>query len=242
MLVRQTRVFVRSDEPANDWWQTLIGKVFRPLTGEFRDYLEWFWFSRYACEEQVDSGDCDISAIPNEYKQPLQPGGSRFHRSMRFRFNIADQAQFASFARRANELISQGGYCISDFREYDFVADTGSNRFLGVENREPETRRHQRAALTTEFYQSTSKLVLDTLVGPDENGRFRLERNDDPQNPRESTFQSLLHLFCNITDVPTDVLVYSKANPNLMVLSTIYEQVGTPPGGWDNVTAYPIRY
>jgi hypothetical protein len=147
-------------------------------------------------------------------------------------------------------LIGLGGYRISDFRDYDFALDTGSDRFLGVENRQPG-RKGQRATLTTTFYFAISKLVIDALVGPDDRGRFRMETNDDlGQNPRGSTFQSLLHLFCNIRDVPTDVCIYHKAQMSLIGFGTFQNPPPVAlPGGWDQddsgrmlVEAYPIRY
>ena len=240
MPIRQTRVFVPSNEPA-DWAETLIGRVFRPLTHEFETSLEWFWFSRYAGPAD-DSGDCDISLIADQYKQPLQEGTAPFHRSMRFRFNVPDERKCEALEQRAAALISAGGYQISDFRAYDFVSDTGSNRFLGVENRRTG-RAEQRAALTVEFYWSTSKLVIDALVGPDHNGRFRMETNDDQaNNPRGSTFQSLLHLFCNITNAPTDVVVFSKASLSLLGFGTFMYHAPDPPGGWESAVAHPIRY
>ena len=240
MSVRQTRVFVPSDEPLPDWAETLIGRVFHPLAHEFVDALAWFWFSRYGSPAD-DSGDCNIAVIPNGYKRPLDPSGIPLHRSMRFRFNVLDDCR-ADFEQRAAELIDGGGYRVSDFRDYDSIADTGNNRFLGVENRHPG-RAQQRAILTTKFYHAVSRLLIDALVGPDEQGRFRMETNEDlGQNPRGSTFQSLLHLFCNITNAPTDVYVFHKASMNLIGYCTLIYPPVDPPGGWDNVTAYPIRY
>lgn len=243
MSVRQTRVFVKSDESVEDWAETLIGRVFRPLTKEFADSLSWFWFSRYGVAAD-DSGDCDVSSIPEDYKHPLAPGGSPFHRSMRFRFNISDRDRAIVFESRAEELIRESGYRISDFRNYEFVGDTGNNRFLGVENRGTK-RAEQRALAVTSFYHAVSMLVIDALVGPDRTGRFRMETNDDlGQNPRGSTFQSLLHLFCNITNAPTDVYVYRKAGVSLVGLGTfMYPPAVTPEGGWDQeVAVYQIRY
>jgi hypothetical protein len=156
---------------------------------------------------------------------------------MRFRFRVDDPTQFE---RRADELINQNGYRVSGFLPYDSVADTGSNRVLGVENRRPG-RAEQRDQLVSGFYCASSKLIIDALTGPDENGRFRMERNDDlGQNPRGSTFQSLLHLFCNMTNVPTDVLVFRKGNN--ATFGTFMYPPDTPVGGWDDVTAFPIRY
>ena len=89
---------------------------------------------------------------------------------------------------------------------------------------------------------ATSRLVIDALVGPDGQGRYRLETNDvQSQNPRGSTFQSLLHLFCNITNVPTDVYVFQKDGLNVQYGTFVYVPP-TPPGGWDSVTPFPIRY
>jgi hypothetical protein len=243
MPIRQTRVFVRSNEPADNWAETVIGRVFFPLTSEFAGALIWFWFSRYG-ESADNSGDCDISLIPDEFKQPLDSSNGPFHRSLRLRFNIGDPFRCTAFEQRATELIGACGYRISDFRDYDHIADTGSNRFLGVENRQPG-HAEQRANLTTSFYCSISKLVIDALVGLDELRRFRMETNDDSiQNPRGSTFQSLLHLFCNITNVPTDVLVYHKVGMSLVGSGTfMYPPSISPIDGWDQLKeAYPIRY
>lgn len=240
MGIRQTRVFVPSSEPDAGWAETLIGKVFRPLTAEFAAQLDWFWFSRYG-STVTDSGDCDVARIPAEYKLPLQPGADASHRSMRFRFSIADDQQ-AAFERRALQVILEQGYRVSDFRPYDFVADTGNKRFLGNENRQPG-RAEQRALLVTQFYAATSRLVIDALVGPNEDGRYRMETNDDlQQNPRGSTFQSLLHLFCNITSTPTDVYVFQKAGLNVLGFGTFIHPPPAPPGGWDDSTAHPIWY
>lgn len=240
MPTRQTRVFVLSAEPLGDWAETLIGKVFAPLAREFDEALEWFWFSRYVLPAN-DSADCQIEAIPDEFKQLLDPGGNALHRSMRFRFSVSGELQEA-FERRASELIAAGGYCISDFRPYDSVDDTGSNRFLGLENR-GEGRREQRAALITNLYSVIAQLVVDALVGPDEQGRFRFEINDDTlNNPRSSTFQSVLHLFCNITDVPTDVYLFHKTDSGLIGCGTFMSAPPAPGGTWDSVTSHPIRY
>jgi len=105
MGTRQTRIFVRSDEP-DDWAETLVGRVLRPLTAEFSDSLNWFWFSRYG-QPADESGDCDIVQISAEYKV----GG--MHRSLRFRYDVADDQQTA-FETRALELINGNAYRVSD--------------------------------------------------------------------------------------------------------------------------------
>ncbi len=220
MAIRQTRVFVLSVEPAAGWAETLIGRVFRQLTEEFAESLVWFWFSRYGTTIDGDNGDCDIDQIPDEYKQPQQAGGVGFHRSLRFRFNISDAAQMA-FEGRLQQLITQHSYCISDIRDYDYVADTGCHRFLGVENRLP-ARDVRRADLVTHLYQTIAQLVIDCLVGPDAAGRFAIETNDNGQNPNGSTFESIHHLFYNITQVPLSVLI--AVGPQAGLLGTFWGQ------------------
>jgi hypothetical protein len=220
MAIRQTRVFVRSDEPAVGWAETLIGRVFRPTTEEFAESLRWFWFSRYSSTIDGDTVDCNIDLIPDEYKQPQQAGGVGFHRSLRFRFNVNDAAQ-AAFEDRLQQLVAQHGYRVSDIRDYDYVADTGGHRFLGVESRQPG-RDVRRADMVTHLYQTISQLVIDCLVGPDAAGRFRMENNDNDENPNQSTFESLHHLFYNITQVPLSILV--SAGPQANVLGTYWGQ------------------
>ena len=162
---------------------------------------------------------------------------------MRLRFSITDVERCSAFERRGTELIDAGGYRISDFRDYNYVADIGSPRFLGVENRQAG-RPERRAELGAAFYCAISKLVIDATVGPDEHGRFRMETNDDVnQNPRRSTFQSFLHLFCNITNVPTDVYLFHKATLGLIGFGTfMYHPTVSPADGWDRFEVYPIRY
>ena len=217
MAIKQTRIFANHDEPIN-WAETLIGRVVRPLVVEFKNSLHSFWFSRYVCQIGVpgeDCGDCDFNVIPNNFKQTIpgfvQPG----HRSMRFRFEVADSNQ-VDFEIRLQQLVLQHSYAISDVRDFDKLADLGGNRFLGAENRLPANAT-QRAQLVTHFLQSISELFIDALVGPDPENRFRLEYNNElQQNPNGSTFESLHHLFCNMTQVPVSILVSTGDQANLL--------------------------
>ena len=59
-----------------------------------------------------------------------------------------------------------------------------------------------------EFLCATSRFVIDALDGPDAAGRFTQETNiETGHNPNRNTFESVHHLFCNITNVPTDVML-----------------------------------
>jgi len=217
MANRQTRIFANQDEPLQ-WAETMIGRVIKPLITEFEDSLHSFWFSRYVCQIGVrdeDRGDCDFDQLPNHFKQAFPGFAQPGHRSMRFRFEIADASQ-VDFEAQLHQRIIQYGYAISDFREFNQLADLGGNRFLGVENRLP-INQARRAELVTNLLQSISALVIDALVGPDPENCYHIEYNDDlQQNPNASTFESLHHLFCNISQVPVSILVSTGEQANLL--------------------------
>jgi len=200
-MYRQTRIFVPLTVPFDTklWAETVIGGIIAPIVREELG-LQWFWFSRYNCATEADSGDCDISQIPAEFMVPQ----NRHFRSVRFRYSIAEGSRQA-FEDQCHSRIRDLGCCVSDFLNYDFLGDLGGDRHIGGERAEP--RRKHRAQLVAEMYQAISRVVIDALVGPDPQGRYRVEQNDNPENPLGSSFESLHHLFCNITDVPLRVLI-----------------------------------
>lgn len=217
MTIRQTRIFTNQDEPLH-WAETMIGRVIKPLIIEFEDSLHSFWFSRYVCQIGMngeDRGDCDFDSIPNNFKRAFPGFAQPGHRSIRFRFEIMDANQ-VDFEARLQELVIQHSYAISDVREFDQLADLGGNRFLGGENR-ILVKQTQRAQLVAHFLQSISALVMDSLEGPDPENRYYIEYNDElEQNPNGSTFESLHHLFCNISQVPVSILVSTGDQANLL--------------------------
>jgi hypothetical protein len=240
VISRQTRIFVPSSESEEDWAETLLGRVIRPLLSDFETQLSWFWFSRYNSGLE-DSEDCNIEVIPNTFKQVLPAWPDPRHRSLRLRYAIG-APHLTRFEQLALQQIQRYGYQVSDFRPYDFIADTGSHRFLGNENRLPG-RSQQRARLITQFYMASAHLVMDALVGPDKNGHYCLETNDDlVQNPAGSSFQSLHHVFCNITNAPTDVCVFQKTGLNVIGFGTFVHPAPAPPGGWDSSSTHPIWF
>lgn len=232
MPERQVRIFIRSDEPHPQWVETLVGRVVKPFVEEKGGALEWFWFSRYACPLD-DSGDCDINQIPDECKQPPR------HRSVRFRFSVANDQQQEVEADLIEKIAAAGAH-ISGIIPYNHVADTGNNRFVGAEDRS-DAKRQRRAGLVIAYFMSVSKLFLDYLVGPDADNRWRLEDNDDTlQNPERNAFQSLHHMFCNITEVPL-VVIFGLKGGVLHAGTRIYPPTA-PPGGWDHTGEMRVRY
>ncbi len=62
----------------------------------------------------------------------------------------------------------------------------------------------KRSQLVFGFLHSTSALYFDGLV--QDGAHWKAEKNDDAaQNPEGSGFESLLHLLCNVTQVPTPI-------------------------------------
>jgi hypothetical protein len=200
-MIKQTRIFVPPTTPfdTTSWAETLFGHIIRP-TAENASGLNWFWFSRHDCPANVDSDDCNIAEIPSEFLVPV----NNHYRSVRFRYSVDDEVVEA-FETSCDNRITENGCWISDFRNYDVVADLGSNRHIGGD-RSPERRQH-RAELIAMFYYATCRLALDALVGADEFGRFFFEYNDSSEIPLNSSFETPHHIFCNITDVPLRLLV-----------------------------------
>ena len=131
---------------------------------------------------------------------------SRFTAASGFRFDISDAEQ-QNFDNALDVLLNQFDYQVpGGVIAYDYLADLGGDRHVGNLNRNA-ARRQQRADLVALHYMSTSRLILDCLIGPDPQQRYLLETNDDPQNPQQSSFESLHHLFCNMTNVPTSILL-----------------------------------
>ena len=147
-MYRQTRIFAPLVSPFDNsqWAETLIGQIIAPVVLEgLRP--DWFWFSRYDCSSEEDSGDCDINHIPNEFMRPQ----NRHFRSVRFRYFIPEDSRQA-FEDRCLPYIQNAGCAISNFCDYDFFGDLGGPRHLGGERTEP--RQQCRARLVGKVYQA----------------------------------------------------------------------------------------
>ncbi len=195
---RQTRIFCPAAQPFDDgaWAETGLGTIVAPLV-RAQPRLAWFWFSRYV-SDRGDSGDCEIGQIPESFAM------DGLYRSLRLRYAVSAQRR-DEFERRALDLVEITGANVSDFRDYPWVDDLGGDRFIGADR--SRVRRESRANLVARYLDALSRVTLDCLTGPNEEGRFAFEPNDNDQNPHGSSFESMHHLFCNMTDVPTFVLV-----------------------------------
>ena len=172
-----------------------MGQIIKPVVEEFNPV--WISFFRYGQDRNGSGEDCDITQIPETF------GSSGLYRSVRFRVkhtNDGGEAFEASVMKR----IDESDFKASGFLDFPFVADFGSDRFIG----EPRTteRKAHRAELIAEFLNVGAKLFLHALIGPNENGFFHLEENAH----FGSSFEAIRHLFCNMTDAPTIVAVDSE--------------------------------
>ncbi|MFC1708311.1 hypothetical protein ACFL59_16080 [Planctomycetota bacterium] len=239
MQPRQTRVFVPSTEPQRGWTETLLGKVIRPLVAQHSTSLRWFWFSRYISTlgSGADVGDCDIQSIAAVFKQPVQSGGRPLHRSIRFRY-APSAGSSAAFEADLKAEVNRHGYAVSDCRDYDFLGDLGGDRFVGNEHR-TGTEPAKRAELIAKTFMALSEVVLHALVGADTSGRFGIEGNDNKENPEGSSFESLHHMFCNITSPPLSALVYQHPQAAHLSLGTYWSP---PPPGVQRITKLPLRF
>jgi hypothetical protein len=91
---------------------------------------------------------------------------------------------------------------------YPYIEDLASPRFLA----EPRTqeRERRRAGLHVSFLDATSKLFLDALTGPDDEGLYHVEQN--AKAFANSSFTAVRHLLCNMTEAPTPIFVDEAGN------------------------------
>jgi len=228
---RQTRIFTPNAPPFEEeyWYQQVLGQVVLPLFQSYRSKVKWLWFTRYVSRLGDDDGDCDISKLPSNYLL------NNAHRSIRLRFcaQKVDQKEFEGYGQ---QLIDQTGCFLSDWRDYDVIGDLGSDRF--VSDGTNYNMRAERAKLVVDFLYSNSRLVLSCLVGPESNGRWMFEHNAHPQNPHNSTFESIHHLFCNTTAVPLFAFLIKKNEE--ITLGTHWRLPPSP--GWEIITELPISF
>lgn len=201
MAFLQTRIYAPKFPPYDDarWAETMMARIIDPLTSD--DGLEWFWFTQYA-SVSPEFADSDGTNAPVGFFD------GQICRSLRFRFEV-DDSRREDFLAKAVALIDRERCWIADWRPYD-ESELGGDRFLGEDR--GDARRKRRLALVLDYTQCVSRLALHSLIPADDQGRFRYETNDNPQNPHGSSFFSLHHLFCNPTEVLLTVLVSSDGS------------------------------
>ena len=198
MVPLQTRIFVPPAPPYTNerWVETVAGRILNPVVQKHG--INYFWFTRYGGDKVDANVDADVTDIPEVFA----PKG--IFLSVRFRFWLDGQDRSAVEADIKAEVAAASCW-LSDVRPYDDMADLAWERFCG----EPFTgpRRQERRDLMRQFLCSSAKLFLHMLQGPLPSGEYFSEQNSCHHNPEGSTFESIHHLFCTMTEVPLRAVV-----------------------------------
>jgi hypothetical protein len=204
MTIRQTRIWIpRTKRFETLWAETVFGAIIAPIVRKYRAGLKWFWFSRYGCPPELDSGDSDFSKVPADFGDPE----TREFRSVKFRYCLSVRSPYLlkhlpkSFEARVRALVAEAGCLITDFRNYDYLADLGGLRHLEPDR--TKERMKERADLVAENYCSVAKLILHALKGPDKAwGRYSLPHSFWGPYDGETPFHVIHHILCNMTFLP----------------------------------------
>ena len=201
----QTRIFIPNKKPFDNvnWYESVLGNIINPIKREYK--LLNFWFSKYDCSIDIDSDDCNM----NKILEKIQPDEYNNLKSIRFRYDSSSTIFPDHLKSDLQERIKQFNCVISDFRDYDYIKNLSNEQHLSDENILDVEDINIRAELISNLYCAISKLTLHNLVGPNIDGYYDFEYNHD--TPFNSSFAIPFHLFCNITQIPTEVYLPSKA-------------------------------
>jgi hypothetical protein len=182
------------------------------LLNEFSNLIDWVWVTRY-------TGKYDPASPPTGLEVPEQYLLKGFYRFAVFRLNAAPDSR-AQIHGRAIQLSEDAGCLVNprQWNPYDFVGDLGSDRFIMSNAAQDE--RLARAKLVARFMDSVVRLHVNSIAS-DQAGKWALESNNDVRNnPNGSLFESVHHLMCNSTGVPTSVLL--EVSPSMILLRTYW--------------------
>ena len=138
-------------------------------------------------------------------------------REVRFRFTLEDYGEIAPVVGDLINTLSLSD--MKDEEDYCWTNDLGQERFL--QNNQRQRSKEERGQLVLDYLHAVSRLFVDSISHSDEEGYFHQERNSSGYNPFGSIFESLHHLFCNMTDVVT-VVVAAKIDGKLALQSPLY--------------------
>ena len=175
------------------WFQTFVGAVVMPVCES--GGLRRFWFTRYGA---VGHGKTALFRVETDDIEIIE--------------------------QLIQDLAASKGITFVKREDYDPHGDLGtgeSSRFLGTDAKHHDNVR--RGELAFNFLHAAAVLMLDCLVGPDENGYFALEAEKASGFSRESSFEQFHHLFCNMTCVPTYMVVANPPHSNDVIPIT-YEE------------------
>ena len=121
-----------------------------------------------------------------------------------FRFEVDDTSSVESDITDLLEEFSNK----SSYKDYEFASDIGKgegSRFLGQNNHHKDHER--RGDIAFDFLHTSARLFLDCITGPDKDGYWKLEPETQSRFSIETSMEQFHHLFCNLTDVPTHIII-----------------------------------
>jgi hypothetical protein len=129
--------------------------------------------------------------------------------------------EFAALETIIKKQIGAFGFTdLNDEPNVTVFGTFGDDRALSPDA--PNQSQELRGQLMLNIHHAIAALLVDTLIGPDENGRFRQEKNTNGNNPHGSVFETVHHLLCNTTNVVTEVELFKWADNILGVQSPLY--------------------
>lgn len=129
-----------------------------------------------------------------------------------------------------------------EHQEFDIIGNLSEKRFLG-DNRQHQDKR-KRGNLIFDFLHQGSLLTLAQL-SHQENGYWNIEVNQDRGNNHYgNSLESPHHLFCNLSGVPTAVVLIDPVVANQKeispILSPLYAKI---LGVFDpNLQVFPVQF
>lgn len=192
---REALIFVQPQ--GAHWATTVLGELAAAIRGASFD---WCWATKYGHPWGQDAAHHNV---PESFK--VVENETELGVFVKLRYRSDDPTAFES---QVQQVAKQQGWHVA-LGNYDLVADLGTDRFLAQEQGGSQARRLQRAERLAGFLHEALLLALDALVR-DGNG-WRFERSTHQQNPTGTTFQSIVHLVCNLTDARTQALVRTPA-------------------------------
>lgn len=164
---------------------------------------------RYPPASPFDREDWRFSSFVGRFVRPL------IAHKLHDKFWFTDYGTFARFRVLTNRYAELERH-LTKLRDDLGLVDTGEEKTLTLEQDLGGARflppasqgitPTERATQIMDFLHATC-ILYDHCLVEHPGGYWAAETNPHQENPRQSTFESVHHLFCNITHVPLDVYV-----------------------------------
>lgn len=119
-----------------------------------------------------------------------------------------------------NHLVDSFAHGADGCGDYDYVHDLGGQRFIGQDAANADQA--IRAGIVYDLLTAGARLLLASLV-QEPNGVWRHEHETQSHYNRDTSLETIHHLFCNMTGVPTwaAVLYYPHFDQKYRVVSDL---------------------